>query len=1256
MGERLGVRLGVSEEVMIKSCSMSMEAYTSSKKKPYVYHKVKGSPEVALFAFDGLRTVEDWKPFENTKIDRILFPSIRSIGTDDVAMVNKAFVLRFKAILDRPKFVDKVEKAMKENQIVFAGHSSGGGVAILITLWFFEKYIRTGIYHKPPHCITFGSPLIGDRIISHALRRENWADNFVHFVTRYDIVPRIMLSPLSTIEEMLKFILSFKKELIHEESNEASELFKTVMKNALYVASHSACKLMGGGTDPLSENVLAFVPLSPYRPFGTYIFSTGNGKLAVVKNPDAVLQMLFYCAQPTSEEKCAQVACSSLNEHMHYESELKSSISQMQDVVYLDHPEEVPLSSNGSASHDAAGTNTVLTDFGLSAHARICLRAAGEFEKRKVENEYKIDSEIGSIREGLVKIGKYKSRCNVTYYDSFKCQEYEEDFNINILRLNLAGIWDELIEMLKRSELPDRFEGRKDWIELGTEYRRLVEPLDIGNYYRHQKYKETGPYMGKENWPRPKRYRFTQRWREHDLKLAVDSSSESCFLAHVEQLIVRASKESFEAMKEDILKVEREVSEWVRDEELGEEVFVEGSTFSEWWKKLPHHHRLDSRLAPNFLNKFEERQRELITIIIKMGERLGERLEIREEVIIKACSMSMEAHKSVKGKQYVHDKVKGSPEVVVVFAFGGLPTVEDWKPFGETKIDRSMFPSIRSIGTDDVAMVNKAFLLRFEAMLKQPKFVEEVQRAMKEKNQIVFAGHSSGGGVAILITLWFLEKYTRTGNYPKPPHCITFGSPLVGDRIISHALRRENWAHYFIHFVTRYDIVPRIMLTPLSSIEKKLEFILPFKKKPLQISEESSDLFKTVMKNASYVASHSACNLMGCTNPLLENVLAFVPLSPYRPFGTYIFSTGNGRLAVLTNPDAVLQMLFYCAQLSSEEECAEVACRSLNEHMTYESELKSSIEEMQDVVYLDCPEYLPLSSNGNASLDVAGTNTILTDFGLSAHARVCLRAAGELEKQKQENQKKMDSKKDTIRQVLARIEEYKRWWETRGVTHYDAFKLQKERRDFEANVARLELAGIWDELIEMLKRYELPDGFEGMEGWIELGTEFRRLVEPLDIANYYRHLKNEDTGPYLGRPRPKRYRFTQRWREHDLQMPVDSSWESCFLAKVEELRTSKESFEKLKEDILKVEKKVFEWVSRGELGNGVFLQGSTFSEWWKKLPEHHRLDIGNLPRKWYSPSTPRRFGAFSIITSMLSNMEAVKSTQLKQLQHNYVSE
>jgi hypothetical protein len=77
---------------------------------------------------------------------------------------------------------------------------------------------------------------------------------------------------------------------------------------------------------------------------------------------------------------------------------------------------------------------------------------------------------------------------------------------------------------------------------------------------------------------------------------------------------------------------------------------------------------------------------------------------------------------------------------------------------------------------------------------------------------------------------------------------------------------------------------------------------------------------------------------------------------------------------------------------------------------------------------------------------------------------------------------------------------------------------------------------------------------EGLEEWVNLGTLYRRLVEPLDIANYYRHSKNEDTGSYLSKGRPRRYKYTQKWHEQLQRIPFGSSLESCFWAIVEELQ------------------------------------------------------------------------------------------------------
>ncbi|KAM3703785.1 hypothetical protein ACJW31_04G124000 [Castanea mollissima] len=598
--------------------------------------------------------------------------------------------------------------------------------------------------------------------------------------------------------------------------------------------------------------------------------------------------------------------------------------------------------------------------------------------------------------------------------------------------------------------------------------------------------------------------------------------------------------------------------------------------------------------------------------------KVGENKEINTDLIQKACSLAVNAHSKPSQKSYILEKTGGSS--YVIFSFPGYWSKNDWytgEPFGETEINLDLFPSLRSIGLDEHAKVNKAFLQVFvDKISRNQDFINEVEKAKNKKKQIVFTGHSTGGSVATLATIWFLEKYWRSDASAASPLCLTFGCPLTGNRIFSHALRREKWAPYFIHFVMRYDIVPRILLAPISSIEQEFQPILQFlNPKSTRASTntplEALNFYTNVMKNASSVASHAACSLMGNTNLLLETTTNFTALSPYKPFGTFVFCTGNRKLVILSNPDAVLQLLFYSSQLDNEAECLDVAQRSLQQHFGYENELKDCFNKL-DAVLLESLEKLPLSADSTTtSSDITTINAALKDLGLSTRARLCLCAAGELEKRKIGNKNNIDLKKVDIAMKFLQ-EDYKLSCEHQGRGCYDSFKIQESPKelDFEANVKRLELAGIWDEIIEKLKWYDLPDEFEGEKEWIDLGTEYRRLVEPLDIANFYRHSKNDDTGPYMEKGRPKRYKFTQRWLEHAQRKPAGFFGESCFWADVEELRiktSDKEGFAPFKDKVLKLEKQAKEWINDKVLGKDVLMENSTFVVWWKKQPESHKL-------------------------------------------------
>ncbi|OIV97084.1 hypothetical protein TanjilG_25674 [Lupinus angustifolius] len=598
----------------------------------------------------------------------------------------------------------------------------------------------------------------------------------------------------------------------------------------------------------------------------------------------------------------------------------------------------------------------------------------------------------------------------------------------------------------------------------------------------------------------------------------------------------------------------------------------------------------------------------------------SDRIEISRDQIDKAFSLAWKAHKTPE-KHYLIEKIRKYNRSEIIISFPASGSIKDWYskgPFGETKVNLNLFASLKSIGNNEAASVNEAFQSRFEAIVAKSSFEVKVEKAKKKGKQIVFTGHSSGAPMAILATLWTLEKYhTPKSNAGNHPLCVTFGSPLIGNKILSHATRRENWSIYFLHYVTRYDVVPRILFSPLSSFDKKFEAISQFfNPKSRSFMTQStgkdaaiSEFYFFVMSNTANVTSHDAYKQMEGMDATLETVANFIPLSPYRPFGTYIFCSGNGkegRKVVIRNPDAVLQLLFFCAQLSTEAEVDQVSDRSLREHIINGTEFQQTLG-MHNFVYLDQLLKVPLSF-ADSSGDI---NLALSDLGLSTSARLSLQAAVLIDERRSENEKKMKNKIDLVDEKMKELEKYKETWEHQKLGYYDAFKVQKDPdADFQANIKRLELAAIWDEIIELLRNYNLPDFLEGDEEWIKIGTRFRKLVEPLDISNYYRHLRHLEAGPYMDKGRPRRYRYTQRWFEHYKRKPEEQISESCFWAMIEDLwyKTSNtmNSFEDVKEDVEKIEGQIKKWVDDKKLDKDIFVEGSTLVKWWNSLPQQHR--------------------------------------------------
>ncbi|CAI0455479.1 unnamed protein product, partial [Linum tenue] len=86
------------------------------------------------------------------------------------------------------------------------------------------------------------------------------------------------------------------------------------------------------------------------------------------------------------------------------------------------------------------------------------------------------------------------------------------------------------------------------------------------------------------------------------------------------------------------------------------------------------------------------------------------------------------------------------------------------------------------------------------------------------KSPLIVTGHALGGSIASLFTLWLLDRMSSKKPTKRLPLCITFGSPLVGDKGLRQAVsQRSTWPSCFLHVASSRDHLPSALLATASS-------------------------------------------------------------------------------------------------------------------------------------------------------------------------------------------------------------------------------------------------------------------------------------------------------------------------------------------------------------------------------------------------------------------------------------------------------
>ncbi|KAK7859612.1 senescence-associated carboxylesterase 101 [Quercus suber] len=209
-------------------------------------------------------------------------------------------------------------------------------------------------------------------------------------------------------------------------------------------------------------------------------------------------------------------------------------------------------------------------------------------------------------------------------------------------------------------------------------------------------------------------------------------------------------------------------------------------------------------------------------------------------------------------------------------------------------------------------------------------------------------------------------------------------------------------------------------------------------------------------------------------------------------------------------------------------------------------------------------------------------------------------------------------KLNKVKVHMANLEWYKKVAKDNKIGYYDSYKNESHTSDLDVVIHTKTLTCYWEELVNEVEKRPQTVGASLRTGWLFGGTNYRRMIEPLDIADYY----NKGKTDYLNRGRPKHYIKLEQWLNETAKpasVPNDSmkqnvasilTEDSCFWARVEEALisckmltgTGSSEMEKQssRDSLFKFENYAYGLMKNYAVSPEIFLQGSSFMQWWRE--------------------------------------------------------
>lgn len=201
--------------------------------------------------------------------------------------------------------------------------------------------------------------------------------------------------------------------------------------------------------------------------------------------------------------------------------------------------------------------------------------------------------------------------------------------------------------------------------------------------------------------------------------------------------------------------------------------------------------------------------------------------------------------------------------------------------------------------------------------MKHDSFAQ-MEELMKKSKSIVITGHFIQGTTASLATLWLLS-YLQSIDSSLSVLCITFGSPMFGNESLSRAILRERWDGNFCNIVGHYDLMPRLLFTPLSHLSPRLHSLLQYwhwsvaspgyRELALQLHDDAkAEIYRSVVTDLENF-------LRGKEGEMATSCL-------FWPIGSYFFCSEEGAICI-DNVSSIIKMMYLLLTMGSPNCCIE---------------------------------------------------------------------------------------------------------------------------------------------------------------------------------------------------------------------------------------------------------------------------------------------------------------------------------------------